>query len=676
MKNPFQYMKDKPKEFFELIPQRGVTHIFATEDPQHNAVWDMAISPEGRVFFSACGESYLPLYARLYEYDHKNKKLIRHIKIEEEIVLNKNSLRTSKFHTAMSFIGDGKILSTTHTTSPAPAHPTWMPYEYAEHPYEGYQGSNLLIYDYNTGETKGLGILSPHDTTYGATYDPKNGDYFAITWLRGTGYVYNVHTGETRCLGQVSDSHTSRTFLLSDGHIYGTTYSGAMFRYNTDIRDIEFLGVNAPGLIRHACEYDGKLYFTTGPCSVAGRGQMLYCYDMTTREISTVGRPVPEADATVDDPSVFYNAYGMAMDSKGVLWYGCMTFVPEHKYVGARLYRWDFLHGGDVRDCGFLGTPARTVSITAEMQIRDDVLYISDGNHTCHVDTPCGILAIDLDEFTAALDTEERIMSHDYVNYLPYQYEAREWYPRDDFDECLALYTDYYNNTVKYFGRFVRDNSPRHTFAHASGVSVWERVGFGNTAVRSIVWLSDTELDIVCGNASDSLVRVRIDGNSDAHVESITEIEKKNYSGLKVAVPTVTLPCVPGRRYLATSESSVGLPDGSVMVGTHDTILARVKDGRAFSFGQVISAGGVHSLDVSPDGTVWGVAGHREGCGTVFRYTEEEGVVLVGIVPEAWAENGRNVSIYRPSVIAVSPDGRHIAIGGEDEISGAVILKL
>ena len=74
MNNRFQTMQAKPKEFFNLIPQTGVTHIHVTEDPEHNAVWDMAISPEGRVFFSACGESYVSLYARLYEYDHKKQK--------------------------------------------------------------------------------------------------------------------------------------------------------------------------------------------------------------------------------------------------------------------------------------------------------------------------------------------------------------------------------------------------------------------------------------------------------------------------------------------------------------------------------------------------------------------------------------------------------------------------
>ena len=676
MKNKYQVIADKPKEFFELIPQTGVTHLHVTEDPGHNAVWDMAISPEGRVFFSACGESYVALYARLYEYDHKNKKLIKHFNLEDKISLNKNSLRTSKFHTALSFMGDGRIISTTHTTSPAPSHPTWMPYEYAEHPYEGYQGSNLITYDYNSGECRGLGIIFPHDTTYGATYDPKNGDYFTITWMRGTGYVYNVHTGQTRCLGQISDSHTSRTFLLSDGHIYGSTYSGAMFRYNTDLREVEFLGVDAPGLIRHACEYDGKLYFTTGPCSVAGRGQLLYSYDLKTREIEAVGRPVPVAESLIDNPNVFYNAYGMAFDSKGVMWYGCMTFVPGHRYVGARLYMWDFLHGGEPVDCGFLGTPARTLSITAEMQIRDDVLYISDGNHTSHRDTPCGIMAIDLNEFVPALKTEARLMSYDYVNYLPYQYEAREWYPKDDFDHLEKLYDEYYEGTVKYFEKFVKDNLPRPTALHASGVSVWERVGFANTEVKSIEWTAEDTLTLIVGNDSHHRVEVALDEKGDAHVVAVTPIEKREYSQVKCDLPEVELPAVPGRRYLAKAESAVKLADGAIIVGTEDTVLARIDGESVFSFGQVISAGGVHSLSVAPDGSVYGVAGHREGCGTLFRYDAKCGVSLLGIIPEAFAENGRNVAIYRPTTVAVSPDGKYIAVGGADEISGAVILKI
>ena len=676
MKTKYTVMKNKDRDFFKLIPQTGVTHMLCLDDPKHNAIWDMAVSPEGRVFFSVCGESYEALYARLYEYDHKNKKFIRHMALEDKILMSPHSLRTSKFHTALSFIGDGKILTTTHTTSPAPTHPTWMPYQFADHPYESYPGSNLLIYDYNTGECRGLGLISPHDTTYGATYDPKNGDYFAITWMRGTGYVYNVHTGKLRCLGQVSDTHTSRTFLLSDGHIYGSTYSGAMFRYNTDIRELEFLGVNAPGLIRHAREVNGILYFTTGPCSVPGRGQELYAYDLETRKITTIGRPVPKAESLTGDPNVFYNAYGMAFDSKNRMWYGCMTFIPNHRYVGTRLYMWDFLNGNEPVDCGFLGSPERTLSITAEMHIVDDVLYVSDGNHTSYEDTPSGILAIDLEKFVPALDSEERLFSHDFVNYIPYQKEAAEWYPKDDFAECMKKYDRYFENTVMYFNDFLAENAPYASFGKKTAISVWEKIGHGKAEVKKIEWTSDDTLRIIAGDEKRYSIECKIDANSKAHIESITSIQSKEISNLLAPVPDVKLPAIQGRRYLANAESSVLLDDGSILVGTADALLAIIHDGSVYSLGQTCSAGGVHSLSKAPDGTVYGVSGHPLGTGQLFRYNKDEGLISMGMIPEVFSECGRNVGIYRPVAVAVSPDGKYLAVGGADEMSGVVILEL
>ena len=361
------------------------------------------------------------------------------------------------------------------------------------------------------------------------------------------------------------------------------------------------------------------------------------------------------------------------MDSEGILWYGCMTFVPTHKYVGARLFKWDFLHGGEPYDCGFLGTPERTLSITAEMYIRDDVIYISDGHHTSHVDTPCGIIVIDLEKFRPALESEERLMSHDYVNYLPYQDEALDWYPKNDLSECLALYDEYFENTMKYFGRYVKENNAKASFAHAAGVSVWERIGRGCPA-KSIKWTSNDSLELIFGGERDSLVNVSIGENGAAHVEDIREIASEEYSAIKAKISDVRLPAVPGRRYLAEAESSVALADGRVLVGTRDGMLAIIDGKRVFSLGQVTTAGGVHSLSLSPDGKVWGAAGHAEGCGTIFTYDDECGVTLLGIVPEAFAENRRNVCIYRPTVISVSPDGRYVAVAGDDEIGGTVIF--
>ena len=676
MKSKYTLLKDKPKAFFQLIPQTGVTHKFCLDDPAHNAIWDMAVSPEGRIFFSVCGENFLPLYARLYEYDRKNKCFIKHMELEKEILKPEHSVRTSKFHTAISFMGGNKILSATHTTSPAPGHPTWMPWQYADHPFEGYAGSDLLIYDYETHECKSLGIITPHDTVYGATYDPKNGDYFAITCLRGVGYVYNVHSKELRCLGQISDTSTSRTFLCSDGHIYGSTFSGAMFRYNTDIRDIEWLGVSATGLIRHAREIDGKLYFTTGPCAIAGRGQELYAYDFKENKITTIGRPVPKADAYEEDAAVYYNAYGMAFDSQNRMWYSCMTFCGIHKYMGARLYMWDFLHGKEPVDCGFLGSPARTLSVCAEMHIVDDVLYVSDGNHTSDDDKLCGIIEIELDKFVPALETEERIMSHDYINYIPYQYEAREFYPKDDFEECFARYDKYFQESILYFKDFNRANAYSQFFNHTCGVSVWEKLGREYSHVVKIQWNSNTAFSAYVGKSGDIKLDCIVDDKGNASVVGITTCEPVAAAEIKVSVPNVDLPAVAGRRYLANPEASLRLQDGSILVGTQDTMLAVIKDNTVFSLGGVCSAGGVHSMDITPDGTVYGVAGHSLAMGQLFKYTAENGVEQLGIVPEAKADNGRIVALRRPKTLAISPDGKYLAIGGEDEIGGIAVLSL
>ena len=80
---------------------------------------------------------------------------------------------------------------------------------------------------------------------------------------------------------------------------------------------------------------------------------------------------------------------------------------------------------------------------------------------------------------------------------------------------------------------------------------------------------------------------------------------------------------------------------------------------------------------LAPDGrTVYGVAGHDRGCGYIFRWTIEKGTELLGLAPEAKAPNGRIVAIYRPTAIAVSPDGTRLAVGGADEVAGVAVLEL
>jgi hypothetical protein len=72
MRGKYTVMADKPKEFFNLIPQTGVTHLMCREDPDHNAIWDMAVSPEGKIFFSEEKTDFIELSGAAYD----NKKIV------------------------------------------------------------------------------------------------------------------------------------------------------------------------------------------------------------------------------------------------------------------------------------------------------------------------------------------------------------------------------------------------------------------------------------------------------------------------------------------------------------------------------------------------------------------------------------------------------------------------
>ena len=119
-------MESRDAAFFRALPEEAVRHRLLNEDMRHNAIWDMAISREGRVFFSLCAELAESRYVRLYEYLPDENAFRLHFRLEDRVIVQDREIRASKIHTSMAFMEDGRLIMTTHTTSQAPQHPTWV----------------------------------------------------------------------------------------------------------------------------------------------------------------------------------------------------------------------------------------------------------------------------------------------------------------------------------------------------------------------------------------------------------------------------------------------------------------------------------------------------------------------------------------------------------------------
>lgn len=131
--------------WFRLIPQSCITQkIF--ENTYHNAIWDFYVTPQGRIFLSLCAEINYPEIVRLYEYIPRTNEFRLHFKLEDRVLQHPQAIRASKMHTSFCQMKDGRLIMTTHTTAKSVLHPDWMPEAYYTHPWEGYQGSNILLY--------------------------------------------------------------------------------------------------------------------------------------------------------------------------------------------------------------------------------------------------------------------------------------------------------------------------------------------------------------------------------------------------------------------------------------------------------------------------------------------------------------------------------------------------
>jgi hypothetical protein len=657
------HRSDFPATFFDLVPQGGVrVTMFPTLDPQPNSIWDLLVTSQGRVFAPLCSELAARRSAMLYEYRPDDGGLELCFDVAPEVSPLDGAIIPSKIHSCMSEMEDGRIIMATHTTVAAKDHPAWLFPHYYDHPWEGFQGSNLLIYAPATGALQNLGVPVPRDTIYGGCYDPKHRAFYFGTYLRGHFYRYDLKSRSLTDLGQCSELGSFRFVRASDGHIYFSTRSGWISRINTDSGKPELFDARIPSNMRFCAEgRDGCLYVNPAGTDI------ISVFDPKT------GRILPEREkslGTIFPPSIKSEVMAMAFDERGALWFALAVSLPSGLSAMIHLGCWDVAGNAAPVNFGMLGTPDRNPACASEMHIHDGMLLLADTNHC---DDAPALFQIDLARIKADFD-KPRIPCQDPLAY---------YYLEDglahceglrkrihEFDEGFGFMINVQNKTSAANPYFVRA-------AKAELVRLWNLVPPEESAVRSLRWDGDGRLHGTCGTKERRSFLITEGVVSGLDLVPVPACEN-DAAVASATFAHLDLPGAPGRQRLARAVCSAPWSDGRQLVGTADGYLALVDalDGRVKSLGAVVACGPIRQIVSNPSGTrAYGVAGDERGVGIVFCYDAELGLHSLG-----WVGGEHQHLIGGPghsselSCLALSPDERILAVGAADRLGGVYLF--
>jgi hypothetical protein len=570
------------------------------------------------------------------------------------------------------------MLMSTHTTDKSPRHPAWLPEAYYYHLWEGFQGSNLILYDPQAKKAENLGIPVPHESIYGGVYDRKHHAFYFSGYFRGHLYRYDLETKRIDDLGQVTEFGSFRFLTGPDNHIYSASRSGYFYRVNVDKGKIEDLNIRFPGTASRSTSFHRQLNFgVNGPDGRMYLGVVfednLLVYDPKTNKLDKCGSYKP---STAYSAPVYDTIAGMDFDERGCLWYGYLMFDKNVQNIGTRLMKWDVLSGGKPEHIGLFGTPERLVGCISELFIRNGVLYAADTNHAN--DAP-GIISADLEVMGSNID-KPREMCRDPYAYF-YVKNGEEVYPGHDF----------YKDTEKYI-KFMVDYDEYNSFKSQNNFSIkardihfirlWRELPLEESAVRKLFWDDSGVLHGICGNSklysffiSDDRMSIICPDNIDA--EHTVQTMKTMLPDTEYSLNTLNYPSYPGRQYLAKPSAWAEWNNNRFIVGTLDGMLAIAGKDGVFSLGPAAPNGPVHCITTNTAKTVaFGVAGDEQDLGMVFSYDDDNGMCWLGRVFATEPHEPGIGASCELSCCALSPDGSTLAIGSKDRMGCIYMYKL
>lgn len=669
-----KFMLDGP-DSYQIMSQAGVRQFVFPLDSEHNAIWDSTVLPNGDLYFALATELSTAGYVRLCRYDYESNTVEECFRVEDVIMPSDRAIRASKFHTSISQMTDGRLVMTTHTTDKSPRHPSWMPYAYYHHIWEGFAGSNIVLYDPLTKKAENLGIPVPHESIYGALYDEKHNALYFTGFFRGHTYRYSFDEKKLTDFGQMAENFSFRLMQDKYGDVIGTSRSGYVYKINAETLEVTDLEYRIP--FETYPEYTGGDFKCLSGGGIGPDGRLYMCffysrrvvaYDSDKGTFEDMGDYMPDFESHAKGETR-NGIFGMSFDNDGVLWYAVFSrnCSSGRRELGlpSSLFRWDITRGGKPEWLGLAGTRERAACWTSEICIsKGEILYIIGSNHA--MDGP-DITAVDLKTYRPQMYHFGEELTAD-------PYYAQPETPRYREVADFLYDQDLIGEENPWFVEYPLACPPTRMWRELAPDKIPE------SKIKGLAWKDDHTLVGMCGDREAFFFETtdgkltRLSPTLEVSDEEKVLLQKNN--GMQLD-DFQGLPCYPGRQYKAVATAAARMGDGSFAVGTLDGMLALVDGDRVFSLGPAVYNGPIRDICVTPDGkTLFGVGGDEDDMGILFRYTKEDGLRWLGHV--CYAAPSADSSINCPIITccAVSPDGKRLAVGSGDRLGQIITYQI
>ncbi len=420
-----------------IISNQGLRFRRDLVDYDIYSCWDANISADGIVYLGPISQYSTDLQAKLIAYDYARDKSYLCCDSKHYTLAGPRQLPHKETHESITFLPDGKVALTTHSTAASADQPEWLPFSHLHHSWAGFPGSYILVYDPVTGQVENWGIPVARETIYGMTYDARYNCLYLIGFMKGHVYRFSIDDRTVTDLGKAAEYYCYRLHPGPDGHIYGMTKSGYLWRINVDTASLDDLNWRHPAYPGNA--FNNAWYRYLAYARNVSAHEFVFCsytsdefylFDTGNCQVRSLGPKFTHAQHNNVRPSNFcQNEF--ALDRYGALWYMIQPVSLEHKSadepyyftIPSYLIYWDIKNNRLPQNLGLVSDNRSLLSYaTAVCYDKErDILHLVGGNIRLQDNyTTLGICSIDLVAFRPVKDEKGALCS-----YKPYQFSRK-----------------------------------------------------------------------------------------------------------------------------------------------------------------------------------------------------------------------------------------------------------